>query len=77
MNFLIFKDFSGFFLIKFAILNVKIKYKKMQKGFIIPRGSTWMRRGTPGHVAAPRKPTRRLRGKVTSVNIYIYILYSL
>ena len=32
----------------------------------------WMRRGTPGHVAAPRGPTRRLRG----VYIYLYYAYS-
>ena len=38
-------------------------------------GPTWMRRGTPGDVAAPRGPTRRLRGKVTCANMYIYIFY--
>ena len=50
--------------------------KKCKKGFIISRGSTWMRGGTQGHVAAPREPTRRLRDKVTCANIYIYTLYS-
>ena len=32
-----------------------------------------MRRGTPGHMAAPRGPTWRLRGDVTLIYIYIYI----
>ena len=47
--------------------------KKCKKGFNILRGSTWMQRGTQGHVAAPRGPTRRLRGNVTDAH-YLYIL---
>ena len=44
--------------------------KKEQKAGLIRVGSTWMRRGTQGHVAAPRGPTRH-------TYIYIYILYIL
>ena len=33
----------------------------------------WMRRGTVGHVAAPRGPAHRLRG---AIYIYIFIYYS-
>ena len=33
-----------------------------------------MRCGTPGHMATPRGPTRRLRDDVTLIYIYIYIL---
>ena len=51
--------------------------KKCKQGFSISRGSTWMWRGTLGHVAAPREPTRHLRGKVTCAIIYIYILPSI
>ena len=40
--------------------------------FFFSRGATWMRRGNPGHVAAPRGPTRRLRGALYT---YIYIVY--
>ena len=72
MIFIIFRDFSRFFLILFSIKNVfKMfkKIKKITKSVYISRGATWMRRGTQGHVAAPRGPTRRLRG------IYIYIVY--
>ena len=31
-----------------------------------------MRRGTQGHVAAPRRPAQRLRG---AIHIYIYLSY--
>ena len=46
--------------------------KKCKKGFIILRGSTWMRRGTLGHVAAPRAPTRQ--GDV-AYYLHIYFTY--
>ena len=36
-----------------------------------------MRRGTQGHVAAPRGPTRRLRGDVTHIYIYLSIGYNI
>ena len=43
----------------------------MKKKLLIFRaGPTWMRRGTQGHVTAPRGPTQRLRG------VYIYILFT-
>ena len=62
MNFLFFKDFSGFlkqfFLFYFRFLKIKIN-KKIKKG---GAGPAWMRRGTQGHVAAPRGPAQRLRG---------------
>ena len=35
-------------------------------------GPAWMRRGTQGHVAAPRGPAQRLRG---AIHIIIYLLY--
>ena len=40
---------------------------------IFRAGPTWMRRGTQGHVAAPRGPMRRLRG----VHLFIFILHIL
>ena len=49
----IFRDFSDF------IFDLK-PFKK--KGFRFRAGPTWMQRGNPGHAAAPRGPTRRLRG---------------
>ena len=45
----------------------------MQKGFYFRAGPMWMRRGTQGHVVAPRGPTRRLLGDVTDAQ-YLYIL---
>ena len=45
----------------------------MQKAGLICAGPTWMRRGTKGHMAAPRGPTRHLRG--TIFTYIIYILY--
>ena len=50
-----FSDFSDF------IFDLKLFLNK-KKGFRFRAGPTWMRRGTPGHVAAPCRPTRRLRG---------------
>ena len=46
----------------FQIFNNKNKLKNDKNDFIFRAGPTWMRRGTQGHVAAPRGPTRRLCG---------------
>ena len=37
-------------------------------------GPAWMRRGTQGHVAAPRGPAQRLRGAIYPYN-YLFTLY--
>ena len=71
MNFLFLGIFSEFI----SILNNKNEFKNDKKLFIFRAGPTWMRRGTQGHVAAPRGPTRRLRG--VYIYIYIYIIYIL
>ena len=34
-------------------------------------GPAWMRRGTQGHVAAPRGPVQRLRGAIYII-LFIY-----
>ena len=47
------------------------------KGGYFRAGPTWMQRGTQGHVAAPCGPTRRLRGDVTHIYIYIYSGYNI
>ena len=60
--FLIFKTV---FLILFSILNNKDKLKIKKGG----AGPAWMRRGTQGHVAAPRRP----RAAPTWRHIYNYI----
>ena len=60
-EFSIFRDFFWIFLNLFRFLIIKINLKNDKKGFIFRAGPTWMRRGTQGHVAAPRGPTRRLR----------------
>ena len=63
MNFLIFRDFSGFFWINFAIFNVKNDLKIKQKVGIIlagPRGcdvackATWQRHAGPRGAYATR-----------------------
>ena len=69
-EFSIFLDFFGFFwiILRFFLM---LKYElKNAKRVYFSRGATWMRHGNPGHVAAPRGPTRRLRGV-----IYIYYCY--
>ena len=69
MNFLFLGIFSELLSI---FLTIK---KKNAKRFYFHAGPTWMRRGTQGHVAAPRGPTRRLRGLIF---IFIfYIVYSI
>ena len=58
MNFLIFRDFSGIFRICFRFKSFKIIKKINKKGVYFRAGPAWMRRGTQGHVAEPRGPTR-------------------
>ena len=72
-----FSKFYGFFRIflnLFSSLNRLKQLKNNKKGFIFHAGPTWMRRGTQGHVAEPRGPTRApaWRGGDTCVHIYIY-----
>ena len=74
MNFLIFRDFPGFFRIYFRFLNVKNNLKLGKMWFIFAWDSRGCDVGTPGHVAVPRGPTRRLHGDVTHIYIYIYRL---
>ena len=71
MNFLFLRIFSGFltvFLILFSIFKRFLVNKKLKK---LGAGPAWMRRGTHGHVAAPRRPAQRLRG----ANILYTIVY--
>ena len=68
MIFTIFRDFSDFI---FDLKTLKI----IKKGIIFRAGTMWMRRGTQGHVAAPRGSTQRLHD-VSIYLYYIYILYS-
>ena len=72
MIFTIFRDFFEFFLIFndfiFYLNPFKIN-KKNKTIFYYRAGPAWMRRGTQGHVAAPRSPAQRLRGA--------YIIYSI
>ena len=75
-EFPIFRDFFRIFLINFKILNVKNNLIKAKRGFF-RAGPMWMRRGTQGHVAAPREPTQRLRGDVTGARYLYLLLYSL
>ena len=69
-EFSIFRDFFRIFLNLFRFLNDKDELKKVQTAVLFPRGATWMRRDTQGHVAALRGHTRRLRGV-----IFIFIFY--
>ena len=75
MNFLFLRIFSGFltvFLILFSIFKRFLVNKKLKKNLkILGAGPAWMRRGTHGHVAAPRRPAQRLRG----ANILYTIVY--
>ena len=74
MNFLFLGIFSRFFWIKFTILMLKLNNKKCHKGLLIRAGPTWMQRGMQGHVAVPQWPTRRLRGMMWRIYIYLYSL---
>ena len=69
MNVLIFRDFSGFFRINFAIFNVKNNLKIKQKGFCFRAGPTWVRHGTQGHAGPPGAYAARC-----DVCIFIYIV---
>ena len=63
MIFTTFRDFSEFFLISndFIFYLNRFKINKNKKN-ILRAGPAWMRRGTQGHMAAPRGPAQRLRG---------------
>ena len=72
MIFTILGIFSVFFRIFLIfIFYLKPFFKKIKKCFGLRAGPAWMRRGTQGHVAAPRGPAQRLRG---AVNLYIYYI---
>ena len=75
MIFTIFRDFSEFFLIfnDFIFYLNRFKINKNKKNILFLRaGPAWMRRGTQGHVAAPRGPAQRLRGAYISSIIIIF-----
>ena len=66
MNFLIFRDFSRFFLINFVVFNVKNDFKIRKKGGFIRAGSrgcdvtlraTWQRHVGPRGAYAPADVT--------------------
>ena len=63
-EFSIFRDFFPDFSEFISIFNNKNKLKNDKKDFLFHTGPTWMRRGTQGHVAVPRGPTRRLRSVI-------------
>ena len=73
MNFLIFRDFFEIFVNLFFIFNVKNNLKMAKKMGSFLRGTTWMRRGTHGHVAEPRGPTQA-PAWCDVTGIYIYII---
>ena len=60
-----------FFLFYFRFLIIKINKKLKKRG----AGPAWMRRGTQGHVVAPRGPAQRLRGAYI-LNYFIIIIYN-
>ena len=73
MNFLILGFFWIFseFIFDFSVLKI---IQKGEKRVYFRAGPTWMRRGTQGHVAEPRGPTRAPAWRdVTNIYIYIYI----
>ena len=72
-EFSIFRDFFRIFWLILRFLNDKNDLQKSKKGFIFRAGPTWMRRGMQGHMAALRRPTRRLRGVMSIIYIYLYI----
>ena len=74
-EFSIFRDFFRIFSELLSIFLTIKKNKINAKRFYFRAGPTWMRRGTQCHVAAPRGPTRRLRG-VIFIFIF-YIVYSI
>ena len=64
MIFTTIRDFSEVFLIfnDFIFYLNRFKINKNKKIYILRARPAWMRRGTQGHVAAPRGPAQRLRG---------------
>ena len=70
MIFRIFYDFFGFFCIFLDFIYDENSFKINKKILDFGAGPMWMRRGTQGHMAAPRGPAQRLRGA-------LYILYNL
>ena len=82
-EFSIFRDFfSDFLWIYFLFKLIKMNIKKMQKAVFTLRGhvdATWHSgpRGTPGHVAAPRGPTRHYIYIIFIYLIYIIRVFSL
>ena len=76
MNFLIFRDFSGFFLNYFRFLMIKSELKRLKRGYIFtrdPRGCDVALRATWQRHAGPREC---LHGaEVTRDIIYIYSYY--
>ena len=77
MIFTTFRDFSEFFLIfnDFIFYLNRFKINKNKKINILRAGPAWMRRGTQGHVAAPRGPAQRLRGAY--IYSFIYIIFNI
>ena len=76
MNFLILREFSRIFRIYFRFLRIKKNLKRLKRGVNFRAGPTWVRRGTQGHVAKPRGPTRApaWRGGDTWL-LFIFIIY--
>ena len=74
MNFLIFRDFSRIFRIYFRFKSIKNNLKKNKNGVYFHAGPTWMRRGTQGHMAEPREPTRALAWRGSDKCAYLYLL---
>ena len=62
MNFLIFRVFSRFFWnfpnLFLIFKEFKMIKKRGKKGVDFCAGPTWVRCGTEGHVAEPRRPTQ-------------------
>ena len=77
MIFTIFRDFYEFFLIfnEFIFYLNRFKINKNNKKILFLRaGPAWMRRGTQGHVAAPRGPAQRLRGAYIHLVLILYLI---
>ena len=70
-----FSNFQGFFQIFLNLFSIFKEFKaikKGQKGDYFRAGPTWMRRGTQGHVAEPRGPTRAPMWCRCDVCIFIF-----
>ena len=66
--------FPDFFEFIFEFKSFKNFLKNNNKGFSFCAGPTWMRRGTQGHVAEPRGPTRALGWHGCDTCAYLYLL---